>query len=50
MTELNCIKCNTLMIQHEDVYTCLLCEARVRVNWMVTKEDIKASKFISQHG
>ena len=28
------VKCNTLMMQHEDQYTCLLCEHRVRLEFL----------------
>lgn len=34
-----CIKCNTLMVQSEDEYRCMLCEIRVRLEFLPDSSD-----------
>jgi hypothetical protein len=38
---INCLECETRMVQHETVYVCLLCEKRVEVeDWVKLAEGV----------
>ncbi len=28
-----CVKCSTLMVQHEDYFNCLRCNGQIRLDW-----------------